>query len=116
MTKQPDETLGNVLKKLRELRNLALRQVEALTGISNGYISQLENDKVKKPSADILNRLAEFYKVDFYFLLQMAGLAEKQSAQNRSLGPYVFSKHNLTKEEEDELINYLQYIRKRKKK
>jgi len=76
----------------------------------------LENDNTKNPSADKLFKLAQLYKLDFYFLLQLAGLVEKQSAQNVSFGHFVFSKENLTKEEEEELINYLHFIRSRKKK
>lgn len=110
------ETLGSVLRQSRDLKNLALRTVEEMTGISNAYLSQLENDKIKKPSADILHKLATTYKVDFNYLLHIAGLVEKSSSENVSFGNFVFSKDNLTKEEEAELIHYLQYIRQKKKK
>ena len=48
------KSLGKTLKVSRELIPLALRQVEEATGISNAYLSQLENDKIKKPSANVL--------------------------------------------------------------
>ena len=41
------ETLGRVLKSAREKLNKTLRDVEESTGISNPYLSQLENDKIK---------------------------------------------------------------------
>ena len=110
------ETLGSVLRQSRDLKKLALRTVEEMTGISNAYLSQLENDKIKKPSADILHKLATAYKVDFNYLLHIAGLVEKSSSVNVSFGKFVFSKDNLTKEEEAELIHYLQFIRQKKKK
>jgi transcriptional regulator with XRE-family HTH domain len=116
MTKKSDETLGNVLKKSRELMQLTLRDVESKTGISNSYLSQLENDRIGKPAADTLHTLAHLYRIDFKFLLRIAGLVEKQSAENVSFGHFVFAKDNLTKEEEEELINYLQFMRDRKKK
>ncbi len=116
MNNQGHETLGGVLKKARESKTLTLRNVEDLTGISNAYLSQLENDKVKKPAADTLYKLAGIYKVDFNYLLQTAGLVEKKMNANVTIGRFIFSKDNLTKEEEEELINYLQYIRQKKKK
>jgi HTH-type transcriptional regulator, competence development regulator len=109
-------TLGIVLRQARDLKGMALRTVEEATGISNAYLSQLENDRIKKPAADILHKLATAYKLDFNYLLQVAGLVEKQTSNNVSFGKFVFSKENLTKEEEEELINYLQFMRQRKKK
>ena len=44
------KSFGEGLKMARELRKLSLREVEEATGISNAYLSQLENDKIKKPS------------------------------------------------------------------
>ncbi len=108
-------SLGKTLKDLRENNKLTLRTVEDISGISNAYLSQLENDKIKKPAADILHKLAEVYKVDFNDLLSLAGILGKESTASKSFGEYVFSKKNLTDEEEEELIRYLQFIRQRKK-
>lgn len=113
MSNEKNKTLGHVLKQARELSELALRSVEQKTGISNAYISQLENDKIKKPSADILHKLATMYKLDFNYLLQVSGLVEKSTSKNVSLGNFVFSKENLSKDEEEELVQYLKFIRKR---
>ena len=116
MAESMDTTLGNVLRQARELKKLALRSVEEITGISNAYLSQLENNKIKKPSADILHKLSTTYKIDFNYLLHIAGLVEKSSAENVSFGKFVFSKDNLTKEEEQELVRYLKWMRERDKK
>lgn len=116
MNDSNNTSLGSVLRQARDLKKLSLRTVEEMTGISNAYLSQIENDKIKKPSADILHKLATTYKVDFNYLLQVGGLVEKSSSNNVSFGKFVFSKDNLTKEEEEELINYLQYLRQKKKK
>ena len=48
------ETLGKLLKQYRELNKLTLRAVEEKTGISNAYLSQLENEKIAHPSANTL--------------------------------------------------------------
>jgi len=116
MTQHGQETLGNVLRLSRESKTFTLRYVEDKTGISNAYLSQLENDKIKKPAADTLYKLSEIYKIDFNYLLQKAGLVEKNKNANHSVGRFIFSKDNLTSAEEEELIRYLQYIRNKQKK
>src|ERR1039457_5694674 len=107
------KSLGQVLKESRELKGLSLRDVEEETNISNAYVSQLENNKIQKPSADILHKLSNLYKIDFGFLLSSAGLVEKATDINKSFGEYVFSKENLSNEEEEELIRYLKFIRQK---
>ena len=116
MPTEASKTLGYVLKQAREFKQVSLRTVEEKTGVSNAYLSQLENDKIKKPSADILHKLAIEYSIDFNYLLHVAGLVERGSKENVSFGSFVFSKDNLTEDEEEELINYLKFIRKRNKK
>lgn len=49
------------LKNNRKRLGLTLRQVETATGLSNAYISQLENGKIKKPSYDTIEKLTALY-------------------------------------------------------
>ena len=56
-------SLGITLKDARKNVGLTLRQVEEMTKISNPYLSQLENDKIKNPSVNILSKLSSLYKV-----------------------------------------------------
>ena len=64
--------IGFYLKELRLKNNLTTKQVEVKTGISNSYISLIERDK-RKPSAEILNKLAKAYKVKVENLLRLMG-------------------------------------------
>lgn len=106
-------TLGQYLKQLREKNGYSLREVEQVTGISNAYLSLLENDKIKKPAANNLHKLAGYYKLDLRDLLSLAGILEVSAAPARPPAEYVFSKDNLTPNEQEELINYLKFIRLR---
>lgn len=63
-----------VLKELRRKKALTLREVEEITGISNPYLSQLENGKIKSPSAQILRKLALLYEVDVNELIDQLNL------------------------------------------
>ena len=67
--------LGQALKAGRTQRGLTLREVEGLTGISNGYLSQLESNAVRQPSPHHLHKLAETYGLDYARLMQLAGYA-----------------------------------------
>jgi len=64
--------LGVFLKELRIKNNLTIMQVEVKTGISNSYISLIERNK-RKPSVEILHKLAKTYKVTTEDLLRFIG-------------------------------------------
>jgi transcriptional regulator with XRE-family HTH domain len=56
-----DKQIGEKLKKLREQKNLTLREAAEKIGMAYSYISQIENGKV--PSLDKLNKLCDLYGV-----------------------------------------------------
>ena len=61
------------MRTLRRQAGLTLRAVEAGSGISNAYLSQLECDRVKEPSPKVLWALANCYQADYLDLLRRAG-------------------------------------------
>jgi transcriptional regulator with XRE-family HTH domain len=67
---------GQYLQDLRLKANLSLRQVELKTGVSDSYLSQLENGKRGYPKPAILKKLAPVYKVSYQNLLKAAGIIE----------------------------------------
>lgn len=50
--------LGQKIRQLREEKGLSLNKLAENAGISKAYLSQLENDLSKQPSADILLKIA----------------------------------------------------------
>jgi transcriptional regulator with XRE-family HTH domain len=107
----PSEKLGPFLQATRRGKSLSLREVEASTGISNAYLSQLETGKIREPSPANLHKLAELYGVSYPMLLELAGYPvpgrsgkPAESALAARLGP-------VTKEEEEELVDYLHFLR-----
>ncbi|MCK4454399.1 helix-turn-helix transcriptional regulator [Candidatus Parcubacteria bacterium] len=113
-----NKTLGDELKNCRESKKFTLREIEEITGISNAYLSQLENNKIKKPSANILYKLSNVYKIDFDFLLETAGIIEKKERKKgpKSLSGFALYSEDLTDNEEEELVNYLKFLRFSEKK
>ncbi len=55
-------------------------QLATRAGLSQGYLSQIENDEVRNPSAAVLFRLAQALHVDPRCLLEAAGYTEILSA------------------------------------
>ena len=111
-------SLGKELNDIRTMRKLSLRDVEQATGISNAYLSQLENNKVSKPSPHFLHKLGKLYGVDYEILMEAAGYVhdrEKKPGPSTPLGAALFSDKDLTPEEEQQLAIYLKFIRTQKK-
>lgn len=114
-------TLGEYLASVRQSLSMSLRDVEEATKkvVSNAYLSQLEKGKIKKPDPNILYALSETYGSSYSNLMSLAGYIVASSTRNDSQHHgrvATFAEHALTKEEERELIDYLKFIRDRKKK
>ncbi|PWK13113.1 helix-turn-helix domain-containing protein [Tumebacillus permanentifrigoris] len=62
-------TLGEFLKTRREVLGLSTRKVEEMCGVSDTFISLLENGK-RAPSPETLKKLSGPYQVSYYELLQ----------------------------------------------
>jgi HTH-type transcriptional regulator, competence development regulator len=114
-------TLGQYLASIRNDRGLSLREVERATDkvVSNAYLSQIETDQIKRPSPNILHALAELYAVPYDILMERAGFVvptrSRKSPQERHGRVATFADHNLTAEEEARLVEFLGYLRSRKK-
>ena len=113
-------TLGQFLASIRADRGMTLRQVEEATEkvVSNAYLSQIENQKIQHPSPNVLHALSEVYKIDYGNLMTLAGhiTPTKSRSQGQRHGRVAtFASHNLTEEEEAELIKYLNYLRSSKR-
>ncbi len=65
--------IGDYLKRLRRERGLTLLEVKRLTGVSVGYLSEIEQGKRVSPHPEILKRLAPIYGASVEELLTMAG-------------------------------------------
>jgi HTH-type transcriptional regulator, competence development regulator len=112
--------LGAFIKKARQDVSMSLRDVEEATNkeVSNGYLSQLESGKITKPSPHVLHALSQALSVDYETLMQRAGYLLPTAKRAKGL------KHgraatcaidNLTADEESQLLEYLTFLRTKKK-
>jgi transcriptional regulator with XRE-family HTH domain len=74
------QDLGDYLKEQRHSAQLSLRQLSAVAGISNPYLSQIERG-LKKPSAEILQALAKALRISAESLYVRAGILDERTDQ-----------------------------------
>jgi len=113
------ENFGPFLQNTRKQKGLSLRAVEDKTGISNAYLSQLEQGKIKQPSPVILSKLAGVYEISYRVLLDLVGYPTPEPNDDYQLPvskDFASRLATLTHDEEQELSKYLQFLRSRNSK
>jgi HTH-type transcriptional regulator, competence development regulator len=130
----PNQPFGTYLRDLRRARRLTLREVEEKSGVSNSYLSQVENGRILQPSPHVLQKLGEAYEVPYEHLMARAGYIRPaaapsapapgvheapgayEAATDSSARPgWAFSiPDDLSADEEIELQNFLDYLRFRR--
>jgi transcriptional regulator with XRE-family HTH domain len=65
--------LGAFIRAQRQMANLSLRQLSALTSVSNPYLSQVERG-IHEPSVRVLKSIAEALNVSAETIFEQAGL------------------------------------------
>jgi transcriptional regulator with XRE-family HTH domain len=69
----PRHVLGSFIRVQRQMANLSLRQLSALTAVSNPYLSQVERG-LHEPSVRVLKSIADALNVSAETLFEQAGL------------------------------------------
>jgi transcriptional regulator with XRE-family HTH domain len=69
----PRRMLGGFIRVQRQMANLSLRQLSAMTKISNPYLSQVERG-LHEPSIRVLKSIADALNVSAEILFEQAGL------------------------------------------
>lgn len=101
------ESLGEYLREQRTNAKLSLRQLAALAGVSNPYLSQIERG-LKKPSAEILQELAKGLQISAETLYVKAGfLDERTVSEHRpwDVETAITADRGLTDRQKDTLID-----------
>lgn len=68
--------LGQKIRELRDELGMSQAQLSTQAELSQGYLSQLENNEVQNPSAAVIFRLAQSLNVDPRALMLAAGYAD----------------------------------------
>lgn len=107
--------LSKILAQKRQMRGLTFRQLEEKTGISNGYLSLIEQGKINEPSPSILAKLADFFGMDYTELLEAAGYVKKRvTPGKKNASSMAFMGEPISEDEKAELLRYLEFIRNKR--
>jgi transcriptional regulator with XRE-family HTH domain len=89
-------SLGEIIRRQRELAELPMRQLAAMVGISNPYLSQIEHG-LRDPSEQVLEGIARSLQTSVDQLLDAAGSgADKTNGSHNAVLDAVRADHNLT--------------------
>jgi transcriptional regulator with XRE-family HTH domain len=102
--------IGTYIRDQREQAKISLRQLAQAAGVSNPYLSQIERG-LRKPSADILQRIASGLRVSAEALYVQAGLLEDRPAGS-AVRSAVLSDPELTERQRQMLMEIYESFRK----
>jgi transcriptional regulator with XRE-family HTH domain len=100
-----ENLLGELIRRQRELAELSMRQVAAMAGISNPYLSQIEHG-LRAPSEDVLRAIADSLKVSADLLR-----GEDPPAESAEVTEAIQSDPDLTASQRRSLIEAYQALR-----
>jgi transcriptional regulator with XRE-family HTH domain len=106
--------LGSVIKTQRQLSKLSLRDLAALTDVSNAYLSQIERG-LHEPSVRVLRAIAEALSVPPDELLREAGLFDPEAEgteEARSTEAAIRADSNLTDAQKEALLSVYRSYRR----
>ncbi|MCM3637741.1 helix-turn-helix transcriptional regulator [Sporosarcina luteola] len=72
------DSLGSFIRKKRNEANITLKALADRTDLSQGYLSNLENNIKKRPSPEVLQKIAYALGIDHFLLLSQAGYVAEE--------------------------------------
>lgn len=103
-------SVGEHLRSARRTRGWSLRQAEDASGVSNGYISQIERGEVE-PSPAVLEKLSKAYDIPYEVVMEAAGYiaprSQDESLVRAKVPAHVFRTMERLNEEEWEIAQNL---------
>ena len=78
MARAKHETYGAFTRRLREVKNVGLREFAKLLGVSATYVSQVERDELPPPAEERVVKTAELLGVDRDELMARAGRVSRE--------------------------------------
>jgi transcriptional regulator with XRE-family HTH domain len=96
--------LGAFIRSQRELTRMSVRKLADVAGVSNPYLSQIERG-IRRPSADILQQLAEALRISVETLYVRAGILQPSRTHEPTVTEAIERDPVLSPEQKQALIN-----------
>jgi transcriptional regulator with XRE-family HTH domain len=108
------EALGEYIRMQRKLANLSLRDLAAMTDVSNAYLSQIERG-LHEPSVRVLRSIAQALEISANSLLTQAGLLEDNPSTRRTEDAILADSVLSAAQKEALLAVYRSFVRERER-
>lgn len=105
--------LGNFIKEKRAARELSIRKLAELAGISHTEIKRIEDGVRKQPSPQVLRAIAEALNVSYDDIMASAGYID--SPANILVTAKIKDMDDLTEEEVSKVEDYINFIKSQRK-
>ncbi len=96
--------LGAFIRSQRELARMSVRKLADVAGVSNPYLSQIERG-IRRPSADILQQLAEGLRISVESLYVRAGILQPDRPHELTVAEAIEHDPVLSPEQKQALLN-----------
>ena len=96
-------SLGEFIRRQRELSELSMREFARMAGISNPYLSQIERG-LREPSEKVVQAIADTLQVSADALLEQAGLAGDEDTDESAVVEAIRTDPALTGRQRQALI------------
>ena len=96
-------TLGEFIRRQREINELSMRQLARMVGISNPYLSQIERG-LREPSDRVLEAIARQLELSADTLYEQAGVSKEDEQTDPEVVTAIREDPNLTARQRQSLI------------
>ena len=96
--------LGAFIRSQREIARMSVRKLADVAGVSNPYLSQIERG-IRRPSADILQQLAEALRISVETLYVRAGILKPGTTHQTTVAEAIELDPVLSPEQKQALLN-----------
>lgn len=111
--------LGRKLKELREHVGISQTELSKLTGISNVYISNIENGIKKNPSMELIQKIADALGVSINEFFSNEKPIDEINKMVKDNGINTIAAHfegeEFTEDDKEDIKNFIEYILSKKK-
>ena len=95
MDSTPASTLGEVIRRQRELNALSMRRFASMAGISNPYLSQIERG-LRAPSERVVDAIARSLDMSASALYEQAGIPQSDPDEDSGARAAIEADEQLT--------------------
>lgn len=105
--------IGKRLKELREFRGLSLSELATRSGVAKSYLSNMERDKMKNPSLEVLTKIAAVLELTPQDLI-----SDSEVTKNKELSDFqrLALKEGIDQEKLQEYKDLIEFIKWRSNK